>query len=339
MWLLYSQNSDSQPIFDRLVTGMAKLSVPQSLSRAKSLEKKGELQKAQQIYRQILQAFPNNLRASQALSALTVKSSNRGLSQADLDHLGKLYSQEDYDRLIKDTNTMLSKFPKSFMLWNILGAAHKARLDFGEAENAFRQACQINPDNLDSQMNLGDVLLTLNRHNEAEPCFERALKIKPRFNEAYQKLGIVKARQQFYQDAVFNFQKALAQNPSSSDVKTKLARAYFELNEPAKATELLSALWTEGYRSLDYLHVLSQRQLSFPNLDINSELDDLIKLDSDLLSNSEGMIAFIRGRAYALAGKHEKAFEHLKLEIRCTKRNSQSNWSRSWKEVKKQPTL
>ena len=49
---------------------MAKLSVDQTLSRAKSHAKKGELDEAQKLYHSVLQAFPKNGRAKKGLDAL-----------------------------------------------------------------------------------------------------------------------------------------------------------------------------------------------------------------------------------------------------------------------------
>ena len=48
---------------------MAKLSVDQTLSRAKSHAKKGEFDEAQKLYHSVLQAFPKNGRAQKGLDA------------------------------------------------------------------------------------------------------------------------------------------------------------------------------------------------------------------------------------------------------------------------------
>ena len=51
---------------------MAKLSVDQTLSRAKSHAKKGEVEEAHKLYQTVLQAFPKNGRAQQGLAALKI---------------------------------------------------------------------------------------------------------------------------------------------------------------------------------------------------------------------------------------------------------------------------
>ena len=49
---------------------MAKLSVDQTLLRAKAHGKKGDLEEAQHLYQLVLQSFPKNKRAQQGLAAL-----------------------------------------------------------------------------------------------------------------------------------------------------------------------------------------------------------------------------------------------------------------------------
>ena len=49
---------------------MAKLSVDQTLSKANSYAKKGQIEEAQKLYQNVLQAFPKNGRAQKGLDAL-----------------------------------------------------------------------------------------------------------------------------------------------------------------------------------------------------------------------------------------------------------------------------
>ena len=49
---------------------MAKLTTEQTMLRAKSHEKKGEVDQARLLYKNILDAFPNSKRAQQALTTL-----------------------------------------------------------------------------------------------------------------------------------------------------------------------------------------------------------------------------------------------------------------------------
>ena len=74
---------------------MAKLSVDQTLSRAKSHAKKGEVEEAHKLYQTVLQAFPNNGRAQQGLAALkiaTASTTAQNPPQDTIDELIDLYN-------------------------------------------------------------------------------------------------------------------------------------------------------------------------------------------------------------------------------------------------------
>ena len=68
---------------------MAKLSVEQALSKAKSHAKKGEIEGAQKLYQAVLQAFPKNKRALQGLAAL-----NKPRKSAEVQSPGGVKSYE-----------------------------------------------------------------------------------------------------------------------------------------------------------------------------------------------------------------------------------------------------
>ena len=93
---------------------MAKLSVNQALSKAKSHEKKGEIEEAKNYYEIVLDTFPNNKRAQLGLSNLkkfhqsiniinpsentikqTINFYNQGQFQLVIEHCQKLLKQQD----------------------------------------------------------------------------------------------------------------------------------------------------------------------------------------------------------------------------------------------------
>ncbi len=69
---------------------MAKLSVDQTLSRAKSHAKKGEFDEAQKLYHSVLQAFPKNGRAQKGLDAVIKLNSPTTLQNPPQELLHKL---------------------------------------------------------------------------------------------------------------------------------------------------------------------------------------------------------------------------------------------------------
>ena len=76
---------------------MAKLTTEQAMLRAKSHEKKGEIDQARTLYQVVLDAFPNNKRARQALASLEkpkpILSDAINPSQEELNALTTLYKR------------------------------------------------------------------------------------------------------------------------------------------------------------------------------------------------------------------------------------------------------
>ena len=78
---------------------LANFSVEQSLMKAKSHAKKGELAEAQKLYETILQNFSNNIRAQQGLATLIKNKQNNVIQsppQEVMNQLVNLYNQGQF---------------------------------------------------------------------------------------------------------------------------------------------------------------------------------------------------------------------------------------------------
>ena len=74
----------------------AKLSVDQTLMKARSHAKKGEITEAQKLYQVVLVAFPKNIRAQLGLTALNKSKQNntsQSPTQETINQLVNLYNQ------------------------------------------------------------------------------------------------------------------------------------------------------------------------------------------------------------------------------------------------------
>ena len=126
---------------------MAKLSVNQALLKAKSYVKKGKIQEAQKLYQIVLQAFPKNKQAQQGLDALNISKQSiatQRLPQETVNQLLNLYNQGQLVATVERANTLTEQYPEAFVVWNILGAAHKGLGKFYEASIAFAKVTELN---------------------------------------------------------------------------------------------------------------------------------------------------------------------------------------------------
>ena len=85
---------------------LANLSVEQSLMKAKSHAKKGELAEAQKLYEAILKNFSNNIRAKQGLSALNNLNQNNLIQNPPQDVIDQLVVFYNQDKLQLSLNRL-----------------------------------------------------------------------------------------------------------------------------------------------------------------------------------------------------------------------------------------
>jgi Tfp pilus assembly protein PilF len=80
--------------------------------------------------------------------------------------------------------------PRYSAAWNALGVIDYQQAHFEEAEKNFRQAVAAEPSAFDPQVNLGGVLLNLNRPEEALPYNQKAVEQRPKDALANAQLGM-----------------------------------------------------------------------------------------------------------------------------------------------------
>ena len=84
----------------------ANFSVEQSLIKAKSHTKKGELVEAQKLFQAVLIAFPKNIRAQQGLATLNKNNITQSPPQEAVDQLVNLYNQGQIASVIEQAEVL-----------------------------------------------------------------------------------------------------------------------------------------------------------------------------------------------------------------------------------------
>ena len=128
---------------------MAKLSVDKALLKAKSSTKKGEFEEAQKLYKAVLQAFPKNKRAQKGLAALNKpkqSTATQGPPKDTINQLANLYNQGQLGTVVEQAQALTKQYPDAFIIWNILGAAHKGLGRVQAASEALKKVTELNPD-------------------------------------------------------------------------------------------------------------------------------------------------------------------------------------------------
>jgi len=217
---------------------VAKLSVNQALSKAKSHEKKGEILEAQELYKEVLDAFPNNKKAKLMLANLDKSFQNGNVKKPPsniINQLVALYNQGHLSLVIEHCQRFIGQFPDAFIIWNILGAANKGLGRVEEASKAFMKVVKLNPTYADGYNNLGVTLQEQGKFEGALMAYKKAISIKPNYAEAYNNLGNTLLEQGEPAGAISSYKKAISIDSNYAEANYNMGFALSSINKPEEA--------------------------------------------------------------------------------------------------------
>jgi Flp pilus assembly protein TadD len=111
------------------------------------------------------------------------------------------------------------------------------------AEDAFRKAVQLDPNNAEAHANLGVALANQGKRAEAIAEFRQALRLNPNNSMAHNNLGTVLDEQGKLEEAIAEFRQALRLNPNDVVARRNLGLVLYKQGQREEAiTEYRQAL-------------------------------------------------------------------------------------------------
>ena len=257
-----------------------KLSVDQALKRAKLHSQKNEFSEAKGLFEAVLKVFPGNKKAQQGLKSLYKKN----IARDDKEHLQNkindlinLYNSDSFSEVIDESRLLAEQYPRSFVIWNVMGAA-AAQIDmldlaimalrkviflkpdhaiaynnlgntfvklgkYSEAIEAFKNAIKIEPENLDALYNMSISLRLQGNFNEAKEACSRVLRVQPQNAEAHHTMGKILQDLGQPEDAIKAYMKAIEIKPDYAGALNSLSRCYLMQKDFVKAFEHTEWRW------------------------------------------------------------------------------------------------
>lgn len=237
---------------------MSKRTVSQMMQRAASHEKKGEMIEAQVLYKSVLDAFPNNKRAKDALSMLSLPKTKLSANPAQppkekVAQLNALYQQGRFEDVVMQARHLVTQFPASFVLWSFLGAAGTQSNQNLLAVEAYQRASKLNPNDPSIHYSLGVTLQQAGNRDAALACYQRAIKLKPVYADALNNMGNILKEQGRLDDALDAFQRTLALKPHNIGTLSNMGNV---LKEQGNFDEAIAAHQAALALKPDYLDAL-----------------------------------------------------------------------------------
>jgi predicted O-linked N-acetylglucosamine transferase (SPINDLY family) len=217
------------------------------------LHQAGEVSRAEQVYRQVVQHEPANAQGWYLLGMAC--QAQQKLSEA-IDHYLRAvqfkpdYAQAQYDLAIafmlrEQPTEAEGHFRRAVELQPTFAIAHHnlglALMQQGKLDDAlihFQESARLQPDSADFHRSVGSVLRNLGRLDEASASYRRALQLRSDYPEAHHGLGCVLRDQQRFPEAAASCRQALRLRPDFADAHNTLGMA---LAKEGKTEEALAS--------------------------------------------------------------------------------------------------
>jgi len=244
----------SESADEREAEAPRELTVEQAVELALSIQKRGRLDAAEEIYRRVLETVPEHV---DALHFLGIARYHRGqrdeglalirraleLAPENLDarnNLGNMLSSrgrlEEAEAAFRH---VLERAPDHVHALANLGSVLRRRGELAGAEAALRRAIALAPDHGEAYHNLVNVLRDLERDDEALDVSRTALELFPYEAEAYRATGALLYASGRVSEALALYRRWLEVEPHSDSARHMIASCSGEAPPPRAADEFV----------------------------------------------------------------------------------------------------
>jgi len=224
------------------------------------------------------------------------------------------------DEAIKVFRDVLRKNPENVSAIRYLGLTYfREEKNFEEAEAWLRRATSIAPDFTAAWMNLGPVLLEMNKHMEAIECYKSALKAAPDDGLVWAGLAHAYAQASYPEESVTAFEKAITLGAASAGVQMGFAHVLKTVGDQDRALDAYRAAikekpdFGEVYWSMANLKIFNFEDAEVAAMEKQLE-------DGSLSDSADVHFRFALGKAYEDKKDHDKAWHYYDTGNKANRR-------------------
>ena len=227
-----------------------KLSIEQALHLAERHQAAGQLQQAEMLLQQILQARPKHAFALHLMGVIAHQAGNteqavRLLSQAvaSLPTVAQFHSNlgemcrilKRLDEAVLHGERAIALDPRSATAHGNLGIAYFDRKELDKAEACQKKALSLNPNLASALNNMGSILRERKDREGAMNYYRQVLAISPNHLESINNLGAVLTETEQPEEAVKVLAQAIRIAPKYAEAHCNIATAFLSLEQTDKA--------------------------------------------------------------------------------------------------------
>lgn len=188
------------------------------VKEAEAFLKNGELEKALEIYFEILKEVPDHPEISHIVGIIFAK-------------------KGDFKKALNYIDKALKLKPDEAAFYNSKGNIYSIQNNIKEALRAYQKAIQIDPKYAYAHNNIGKCLYLQKKLSEAEKAYKTALSLLPNYTDAHYNLGILFANLGKNKAAEKELKKVIALNENYVPAYGQLAEVYLNMGNPKKAID------------------------------------------------------------------------------------------------------
>ena len=319
--------------------------IPQSdlaglVQRASAHHGRGELDAAEDLYRQVLGAQPGHF---DALHLCGVLMQQRGRSAEALDLIGKALAANErvaaahcnyalvlaalgrHGEALTSYERALALKPDYAEAWHNRGNALVALERLGEALKSYEQAIVLRPDYASALINRAQVLQKLARPREAVASFDLALALAPGTADAFNMRGNAHYALKSYAAALADYERAARLRPDAAPLHNNCGNA---LRELGRHEEALAAFERALALAPDYAEAHSNRGNAL--IEMNRVEEALQAYQRALALKPDFADALInRGNALRYLDRIAEALESFDAALALAPELAEAHWNKA----------
>ena len=245
------------------------------LNKAIKLHKRGKIDKAEEIYKKIVNVDPDNIISLNNLVSI-------------------LNSKENYEKSLDLINRALKIRPDYLDALNNKGNCLKGLSRYDDAIAYYKKALEIKPDFVGALNNLANSYRLVGRNKEAIPIFKKVIELKPDYYEALYNQAICLYSLNLFDEAKDSYVQAIK-------VKPDFVEAYYNLS----LLQMLQGDYKEGLENYEWRKKRNKAK-KYPKFDNETEWlgDKDIKHKIIYISKEQGLGDYIQYCRYLLLLKN-----------------------------------
>ena len=218
---------------------------------------RGYLEQAEDSFKQVIAAKPNNPEAYYNLGTLYLRRKEFEQAHQNLEravalrpnypeawnNLGMLSAQQGQaEEALRNFQQSLLLRPNYAIALLNLGNLYRRQRAFGDAEKTLTRALELEPENPEVNYSLGMLYAQQEQAQQAVRYLENAVKLRPGYPDALNNLGVIFVNERRYSDAEERFKACIAAAPNFDQAYLNLAHLYAISKDKEKARAVLLAL-------------------------------------------------------------------------------------------------